>query len=178
MKKFFLITLCTLFMSAISFAQTGNNSVGIRAEVGVPIGDFGDAYSTGFGGSVIGLFGIGTASQISVRSGYMKFKYDVNNIDASSNLIPIMAGYRHNFSGFYLQPEVGVGMLGFKLSGGESDHESKFAWAIGAGIARGGFDGGVRYERISTDLNDIQFSFIGIHVGYNFTLGGGGTMSK
>lgn len=173
MKKLFFISAFTILISTIAFSQTGNSSIGIRAEVGFPVGDFGDSYSTGFGGSAIGLFGIGTAGQISIRSGYMKFKYDVANIDASSNLIPIMAGYRQNFSGFYLHPEAGVGMLGFKVSGGESEHETKFGWAIGAGFARGPLDGGVRYERINTNFNDIQFSFIGLHLGYNFNLGGG-----
>lgn len=177
MKKLIFISAFTVLLSTVAFSQTGNSSIGIRAEVGFPIGDFGDGASTGFGGSAIGLFGIGTAGQISIRSGYMKFKYDVANIDASWNLIPIMAGYRQNFSGFYIQPEVGVGMLGFKFSGGESEHETKFAWAIGAGFARGPLDGGVRYERVNTNTNDVSFNFIGVHLGYNFILGGG-TMSK
>ena len=168
MKKLSVLVVAFFTCKTISFAQRGMNGITIRADIGLPIGDFGEFYKTGFGGHVMGKFGVGTAGQISLRSGYMTFTSDIDN-DFSTNVIPVMAGYRHNLSGFYVHPELGIGMIGSKYEGGESEHESRFAWAIGAGFGRRNLDIGARYEKISTGTDDVQFSFIGLHLGYTFS---------
>jgi hypothetical protein len=73
-----------------------------------------------------------------------------------------MAGYRNNFSEFYINPEVGGAIL---------DNRVWFAWAIGVGITSRGFDGGLRFERVSA-RGERDIRFIGIHAGYNFLLAG------
>src|SRR3984893_3061305 len=167
MKKIMLVLASALVFSAIGFAQKGHNQIGVAFEVGVPTGDFGTYSKTGFGGSVRGLFGIGTAGQITFTTGYTSFKF--KDIDAHSSIIPLLAGYRHNFSGVFVEPQIGYGIYGAKVSGGSSSSEGAFTWAIGAGYAKNGFEGGVRYQSATKDGSTL--SVVGIHVGYNCTLG-------
>ena len=170
MKKIILAFVCVAALSTVK-AQQGTNQIGIAAEVGLPMGDFGDAYKTGIGGSVKALFGIGTAGQITFTTGYSKFKGKEDHLfDYSASIIPLLAGYRHNFSGFYVEPQVGYGIHGVKVED-ESDSDGAFTYAVGVGYAKSGFDAGVRYQGASKDGSTT--SLIGIHVGYNFTLGGG-----
>jgi hypothetical protein len=175
MKKIILGLACVLTLSAVK-AQKGTTQIGVAAEVGIPTGDFGDGFKTGYGGSVKGLFGIGEAGQITFTTGYTTYKAKGSTDDYKTTLgiIPLLAGYRHNFSGFYVEPQIGYGIYRAKaeILGEEgSDSEGAFTYAIGLGFAKSGFDGGVRYQAASKDGSTT--SLIGIHVGYNFTLGGG-----
>ncbi len=167
MKKIFL-AVCIMASSAV-FAQQGNNQIGVGAEVGLPTGDFGDAAKTGFGGYAKGLFGIGEAGQITFTTGYTSYKFK-GGVDANWSIIPLLAGYRHNFSGFYAEPQIGYGILGAKADGGESDSEGLFTWAVGFGYVVNNVDFGARYQSGHKDGSTI--SLVGIHVGYNFSLGG------
>ena len=171
MKKIILAFVCVAALSTVK-AQQGTNQIGIAAEVGLPMGDFGDAYKTGIGGSVKALFGIGTAGQITFTTGYSKFKGKEEDLlgDYSASIIPLLAGYRHNFSGFYVEPQLGYGIYGSEFDG-ENDSEGAFTYAVGIGFAKSGFDAGVRYQGASKDGSTT--SLVGIRVGYNFTLGGG-----
>jgi len=173
MKKVLLLLASAIAFSAVGFTQKGHNQIGVAFEVGIPTGDFGTYSKTGFGGSVRGLFGIGTAGQITFTTGYTSFKF--KDFDAHSSIIPLLAGYRHNFSGFFVEPQIGYGIYGTKVSGGESSSDGAFTWAVGAGYAMNGFEGGVRYQ--SASKNGSSLGLVGIHVGYNFTLGGA-TASK
>jgi hypothetical protein len=178
MKK---ITLAVVLLAA-SFigakAQSGHNQIGIGADVAIPTGDFGDAYKTGFGGSVKGLFGIGSAGQITLTTGYTSFKAkgSTSDIDVKASIIPILAGYRHNFNGFYVEPEIGYGIYGSKVSGMGSGYDGSssdgaFTWAAGIGYAMAqGLDLGARYQSASKDGSTT--SLIGFSVRWNFTLGG------
>ena len=174
-KVVFAIAIAAASFGAAN-AQTGNNKLGIGVEVGLPMGDFGDAFGVGIGGSAKYLHGIGTAGQLTLTSGYQRFgaKDLPSGVSASASIIPILAGYRHNFSGLFLEPQVGYGIYGSKVSGGGydfSDSEGAFTWAIGAGYAMAqGLDLGVRYQSASKDGEST--SFIGFRVGYNFSLGG------
>jgi hypothetical protein len=173
MKKLLLLFPVILITSFIK-AQKGNNQIGVAFEVGVPMGDFGDAAKTGFGGLLKGLYGVGTAGQITFTTGYTHFGMKDLTSDESGNwwIMPFLAGYRHNFSGFYVEPQVGYGILGAKyeyLGASASDSQGAFAWGAGLGYAKNGFDGGIRYQGLS---KDGTVSMIGFHVGYNFTLGG------
>ena len=167
MKKVLLILACSIALSAIGFAQKGHNQIGLAFEVGIPTGDFGTYSKTGFGGSVRGLYGVGTAGQVTFTTGYTSFK--AKSIDAHSTIIPLLVGYRHNFSGFFVEPQIGYGIYGAKVSGGSSSSGGAFTWAVGVGYAMNGFEGGVRYQSATKDGSTL--SVVGIHVGYNFTLG-------
>ena len=173
-KVFFAFAFVAASFAAI--AQTGNNKLGIGVEVGLPMGDFGDAFGVGIGGSVKYMHGIGSAGQLTLTSGYQRFgmKDLPSGVEASTSIIPILAGYRHNFSGLFIEPQVGYGIYGGKFSGGGqsiSTSEGAFTYAIGVGYAMAqGLDLGVRYQSGTQDGGSI--SLIGFRVGYNFSLGG------
>jgi hypothetical protein len=176
MKKILLVMVVTTF-SLLSHAQSGNNQIGIAFEAGLPTSTFGDGFKTGFGGSVKGMFGIGTAGQVTLTSGYTSFKAkgDMGSgVDVTASIIPILVGYRHNLSGFYVEPQVGMGIYGSKISGtgsfDGSSSTSAFTWAAGIGYVVSGFDLGVRYQSASKDGETT--SLVGLHVGYNFSLSG------
>jgi hypothetical protein len=182
MKKLFLLA-SVVSISLLSKAQTGNNQIGIAAELALPMGDFGDIAKTGFGGLVRFGYGIGTAGQVTLTTGYTSFgtKDEFLNPDEKLNwrIIPILVGYRHHFSGFYVEPQLGYGIYGFKDEDAGvsiSDSEGAFTYGGGLGYSKSGFEGGIRYQAGSKDGSTT--SYFGIHVGYNFSLGGGGTASK
>ncbi|MGN6293851.1 MAG: outer membrane beta-barrel protein [Chitinophagaceae bacterium] len=177
MKKLFLaITIVTVSLTAS--AQKGNNQIGVGVDLGLPTSDFGDAAKFGFGGYLKGLYGIGSAGQITLTSGYTTYsaKDEVlgGGIDKMKfGIIPILAGYRHNFDGFYAEPQLGYSIFRTKVESGGmsgSDSQGMFTWAVGLGYAMSGFDAGVRYQSGSKDGTTI--AVVGIHIGYNFSLGG------
>ena len=154
--------------SLLSQAQKGNNQIGVAFEAGIPVGDFGNAVKTGFGGSLKGLLGVGEAGQVTLTAGYTTFTFK-DASDVHFNIVPILLGYRHNFSGFYVEPQAGYGSYAFKQSG-VSVSTGEFTWAIGLGYAMSGFDIGARYQAASKDGSTT--GLVGLHVGYNFSLGG------
>jgi hypothetical protein len=179
MKKVFL-AICIATVSSISYGQKGNNQIGVGADVGFPISDFGDRAQVGFGGYVKGLFGIGEAGQITLTSGYTTYsaktivKTGLGADKVSYSIIPVLAGYRHNFDGFYAEPQVGYGSYGSKVKGGIFDGSSSggaFTWAVGFGFAKNGFDIGARYQSGHDDGTTIAVA--AVRVGYNFSLSGG-----
>jgi opacity protein-like surface antigen len=181
MKKLFLLFSLFVVITINTNAQSGNNQLGIGLDLGIPIGDDSEALKLGIGGQLKGLFGVGTAGQITFTTGYMRFgvKDLPDDFDMSTSIIPLLAGYRHNFSGFYVEPQLGYGIYGLKMKGGgfdESDSEGAFTYAVGLGYAMtSGLDIGARYQGASKDGSST--SLIGIKLGYNFSLGGA-TMKK
>ena len=178
MRKVFLV-IASVFSLGVANAQTGKNQIGIGVDLGLPMGDFGDVAKLGIGGTAKYLHGVGSAGQVTLTSGYISFagkdfsmdidgdgEADFEAEGGSQGLIPIMAGYRHNFSGAYLEPQIGY----LKATG--EGASGAFSWAIGGGYAlQQGLDLGVRYQSASKD--GFTTSFIGFRVGYNFSLGGG-----
>ncbi|MFC0776143.1 hypothetical protein [Terrimonas alba] len=166
MKKIFL-AICIMASSAV-FAQQGNNQIGVGADVGIPTGDLGDGIKTGFGGYAKGLFGIGEAGQITFTTGYTTYKFK-GGFDGNYHIVPLLAGYRHNFSGFYAEPQIGYGIYGSKITGLGSSSEGAFTWAVGFGYVVSNVDFGARYQ--SGHKDGSSTALVGIHVGYNFSLG-------
>lgn len=174
MKKLFL-AICIAAVSVTGYAQKGTTKIGVGADLGIPVGDFGEGTKTGFGGYAKGLFGIGEAGQITFTTGYSSFKAKGSTDEGKATLgiIPLLAGYRHNFSGFYAEPQVGYSILSAKVKAeglSVSSSEGAFAWAVGFGYVVSDFDFGARYQSATKDGGSL--SFVGIHVGYNFSLGG------
>ena len=165
--------------SFASHAQKGNNQIGVAFETGIPTGDFGKVSNLGFGSSVKGLYGIGTAGQLTLTAGFSSFstkdKYLESGEKASLSIIPIMAGYRHNISQFFIEPQLGIGIYNSHDSYEGSDpvnvSQSAFTWAIGAGYHIKKFDLGVRYQSGKKSEWDNSIGLVGIHIGYNFSLG-------
>lgn len=174
MRKLFL-AVTVMVAPYFAGAQSKTNFIGIALEAGIPTGDFGEAVNPGFGGALRLLFGVSESGQISATTGYTGYKVKSlpAGVKAHYSIVPIMIGYRENLNGFYLEPQLGMGVYGAKASfNGQSDSssDSAFTWAAGFGYAKNGVDIGVRYQ--SGKLKDAgsPFSVIGIHIGYNFQL--------
>lgn len=178
--KRILLAMSVSLMSLAGFAQTGNNQIGAAAELGFPTGDGADGSKMGFGATVKGLYGIGTAGQITFTTGFMSFAAKDEIVDLlgadkiKSSIIPLLAGYRHNFKGFYAEPQIGYAIHGAKIKGGEfdgSDSEGAFTWAANVGyVFSNNIEVGARYQ--SSHKDGTSSAFFGLRVGYLFSLKG------
>lgn len=177
MKKI-IYTLTLALMSHIGYAQQGFHKLGVAAELGLPMGDFGDAYGVGFGGTAKAFYGITEKADITGTVGYLHYGIKGSNdyMSGSMGMIPIMFGYRHDFGGFYGEPQLGLailrssvkmdlGGLGSLLGDiGGSSSATKVSFGLGGGYAFGNWDLGARFQ-ITDSMN-----FLGLRIGYNFAL--------
>jgi hypothetical protein len=177
MRKIFL-TIAIVIITLTTHAQKGNNSIVFGAEAGIPLGEFGDICTAGFGGFAKGLLGVGKAGQVSITSGYTIFnvKSDLRQmlgVDKSSiRILPILFGYRHNMKGLYMEPQIGLGIFSAKASVGNvsaTNSENVFSWGFGAGYAvPNGVDFGVNFCGGAKDGSTD--SWISFRLGYNISL--------
>jgi hypothetical protein len=177
MRKVLLVVAIAVFALGAANAQTGKNQLGIGAEVGIGTASGSKA---SFGGSAKYLHGVGSAGQATLSVGYLttsdKESEGSDELKVTGSTIPVMLGYRHNFSGFYAEPQLGYlfSNVTTKFNGTKVDElsgsDGSFGYAIGAGYAlESGLDLGVRF------LNSTQSGATGLFVfriGYNFSLGG------
>ena len=181
MKKLFAVALATLVLAGLAFGQgmpgKGMMSVGVGAELGLPMGDFGDAYKTGFGGSGRFLYGIENNITIYGDIAYMSWSADedVLGADVSTSTFEFMAGGKYGFgSGFYGLAELGIHSYSYSYDYVEpftgqtlkfDGSDSKFMFAPGAGYAWKAITVEVKYYLLDSDLNQFRF-----RVGYDFSL--------
>lgn len=179
MKKVFLSIFGIVAIAAGSFAQQGNNQVSPAAELALPTGDAADFNKIGIGVTVKGLYGIGEAGQVTFTTGLLSSgaKNEIKDVYGASKItstaIPLLAGYRHHFNGFFAEPQIGYGIYGTKVKGGSfasKDSEGAFTWAIGGGYIFDKFEAGIRYQ--SMHKNGGSSGFFGLRIGYLFSVGG------
>jgi hypothetical protein len=175
MKKVIPVVIFFLAVSVFVHAQRGNNQVKLTAEVGFPGGN----YSTGFGGFVKGLYGVGRSGQLTLMTGLSRFRSDSkNDISATTvRLIPFMAGYRQNMNKFYLEPQVGYGEFGGRITlNGDYARPSvaAFFWSASAGLNFKKLDVGVRYQAAHSaqgsragTWHNSSFQYTGVYLGFN-----------
>jgi hypothetical protein len=171
------LAIALLIISLTGYSQKGNNQLGLGVDIGIPTGDFGTLANVGFGGYAKGLFGVGTAGQLTLTTGYSVFKVKEDfqvaaGVDKLNlRILPFLFGYRHNFKGFYIEPQAGYGIFSAKASVGSvsaTESNGAFTWATGIGAAlKNGFDFGVRYSSATQDGSTD--SWVGIHFGYNIS---------
>jgi opacity protein-like surface antigen len=180
MKKLIIasVMMLALLFSTAVFAQ--GVTYGINGEIALPMGDFGDAASMGFGGSVQGEYPfneqvIGTASV-----GYLMWspKDEYEDMDYSWSCIPIKAGAKYNFgtSGLYGIFEAGMYMFSVEyeyedewfgtISG--DDSESEFGFAPGVGFQMPVGEGNMKLDISAQYETAGDFDFLGIDVGLRF----------
>lgn len=173
----YLLALCLL--CSVGYAQQGFHSVGIGVEGALPIGNFGDAYGIGYGATGKALYGITEKGDITGTLGYMRFgiKESSDFLSGHMAMIPIMFGYRHDFGGFYGEPQLGLVNLKSKIKmdlggledifggfGSGSSSTTKFSLGLGGGLLFGDWDLGARFQIID------NMNFLGVRLGYNFSL--------
>jgi hypothetical protein len=173
--KSIAILLCFILIVIIANAQKGGNQLKIIAESGFPIpGD-----KPGFGGYLKGLKGIGNAGHVSFTFGVAKFSSTDPDAHSESTytFIPFLAGYRHNFAHFYIEPQLGLGAFNGKIhfNGDYSrPSNSAFFWAINTGYNYNRIDIGIRFQQALRSSGDIpgiwenkSFGFAAINLAYN-----------
>lgn len=177
MRKMYMVLLATILMTAGSFAQKGKNYLGGGLDVSLPTGDFSNYFKTGMGGYVKGMFGVGTAGQVTLTTGYTGFKGagDFEDLTATQGVVPILLGYRHNFNGFFVEPQIGYGLYPYKETSQEfgfySESGNAFTWAAGVGyVFNNKVEVSARYQVGSAD--GVSLGMFGLRLGYNFSLSG------
>jgi hypothetical protein len=184
-KKFLSIAIMAVMAIGTSsvFAQDARFSVG--AELALPMGDFGDAVGTGFGGSLRYESPIGDNLGFTITAGYLSFSgkdFDFGGTTVtgeSTYMIPIQAGLKYYFTdqqdGFYGQAELGVHMykateVTIDLTTGSYSSEDKmkaaFSYAPELGYHLANVDIGLRYQMVSTE-GDAS-SYLGLRLAYVF----------
>lgn len=170
MRKVFLTLAAVVAVATASFAQTGKNQLGIGGEVALFTGSGG---GTAFGGTAKYLYGVGTAGQVTLTAGALVHSDSEDGLSGKMTFIPVLAGYRHNFNGVYVEPQAGY--MSTRVSFTFDDEKvsgstGSFAYGIGGGYAfSNGLDLGVSFR------NSAQTGATGmmvLRVGYNFSLGG------
>ena len=146
MRRIFLSLAILCSITYCAHAQKGNNQISIGPEVDLPAGTFGDAYKAGFGGTVKGLFGVGTSGQITFTTGYIGFKGKGESLyaDQKFSIIPLLAGYRQNFKALYVEPLIGLASYKTKVAD-FSETETRFTYGAGIGYS-GVVDLGLRFQ--------------------------------
>ena len=180
-------TVAIVLMSTTLFAQNGRISLG--AELGLPMGDFGDAASMGFGGSLRYEMPMGDNLGLTLTAGYLMFSgkdqeiFGIEIEGADWSMIPIQLGAKYYFTeqqeGFYGMVELGVHamtvttpsysttFLGVPVTVPESSASStelSYAPAIGYHLAN--IDIGLRYQMIATEGSTT--SYLGFRLAYVF----------
>jgi hypothetical protein len=174
MRKAFFAMIMIGASFAGANAQTGNNQLGIGAEVGVSTQSGSKA---AFGGSLKYMHGVGSAGHVTLSAGYLASSDEETvgstKIETTASNIPVMLGYRHSFNGIYVEPQAGYVSSRVKVKSGSTSStgtEGSFGYALGAGYAmKQGLDLGVRFFNVAEEGAKGMFIF---RVGYNFTLGG------
>jgi len=173
MKRAYIVITAVLF-SVSSFAQKGNNAIGVGGDIGFPTGDFGDYFKPGFGVYVKGMLGVGKAGQVTLTSGYSGFKEKGGWTDFSTtvNLVPLFLGYRHYFNSVFIEPQLGYAIYGSKYTSWD-DTDTESDGALNAALSVGyvftkGVEISARYQTGGKEGWNVNL--FGLRVGYNFSL--------
>lgn len=198
MKKIFAVVVAfalLALMSAGSNAQ-GKIALSVGGDVLIPMGDFGKAHSTGFGGSVRGQYNITPMFSAGLTAGY----YTWSGKDQNLGFITVKGGTFKGvpvraFGKYYFAPEseqvrfYGIAEIGmffgsvdvppintpFGPIGGGSASSTDFNFAPGVGVEFGlgsgntKLDVSARYDVIAT--SGSSSGSLGARVGVNFGLG-------
>lgn len=169
MKKV-LLAFLIIATSFVASAQTGKNQLGIGAELGILTSSGGGTF---VGGTAKYMHGVGTAGQVTLTAGYLVHSETENGLKMTASEIPVLVGYRHYFSGVFVEPQAGYISDNAKVSfNGQSSSASdgSFGYAIGGGYAMAkGLDLGVSFRNTTQSGSSGMIVF---RAGWNFSLGG------
>ncbi len=141
------------------------------------MGDLADVSKMGYGGAVKGMYGFGIREQhVTLEAGYNYFpvKNLPDGVSANYSAIPIYTGYRYSFSNFHFESQAGISInkVTGKVNGqgSKSETSTNFAWGLGASYSYNNIELGIRYQSSETKKEKENISFVGIRLGYNFSL--------
>jgi hypothetical protein len=175
MKKIYVALLVTNLITVISLAQKGKNYIGVGADLSLPMSDFANDFKTGMGGYVKAMLGVAQSGAVTFTTGYSGFKEiaDFDETTTTAAIVPLLIGYRHNFNGFFVEPQIGYGIYPYKHNsedGFYTDTGGAFTWAAGVGyVFNNNIEVSARYQ--SGSSTGITVGVFGLRLGYNFSLG-------
>jgi len=188
MKKIQQLSIMTAFVLGLALTGKAQSTstppadkkewrLSVGPEVGVPIGNFHDAYKWNFGGSAQIDIPIVQSLYVTVNAGYNDFfvKKDLGGTDMK--LVPLKAGLKYFPIGniFYVQGEAGVSILTNKTDL-NADKSAAFVYAPQVGVLlkiapKNYIDLGVRFEGTSSFYNGgNNANFLGLRAAYSFGL--------
>ncbi len=165
MKKLLLLFAVVVASTACLKAQDKPVTFSIGVEGLLPVGDFGNSYNFGIGGTVQGEYKPADDLGLTVNAGYLTFSGKTLRIIGkvpSFGLIPVLGGVKYYFS-----PKVyGHGQLGVAFGTDKGDG-SLFAYSPGVGfILSDNIDAEVKYLGLSKNSNNLNS--VGLRLAYNF----------
>lgn len=167
MRNTWFILVFFMF-GAITYAQEGFHKISVGAELALPLGDFGDLSSIGFGASGKVYYGLNQEMNITGSLGYLNFPYKESDISGGVSMIPLMFGFDYDFgNGFYVEPKLGLMFTKVKVtfmghSGTVSD--TKFGLGLGGGYRFNEWDFSLHYNIVD------HLNFLGIRAAYSFDI--------
>lgn len=169
------VFLCLALAPVVSFAQGwpgwNKQSLGANFEVSIPVGDFSEIASTGYGGNLRYQFGYDMRTVFTATAGYLSWtKKDLGaNTAIQPAAFSIFLGGKYYFvGGFYGSLEAGLYFIDYTYEGNvvaAEGNTSRFMLPIGVGYQTGPLEVGVRYMIFDPDFNAFSFT-----LGYNFML--------
>ncbi|OFY13101.1 MAG: hypothetical protein A2X11_13115 [Bacteroidetes bacterium GWE2_42_24] len=116
-----MLMLAVVMMAGFSSQSFGQIKIGVNAGLGLPMGDFGDSYKMGFGGSVEGKYFLNENIAVGATFGYYSFtgKDELltalslgteSSADAKFTIMPILATVDYYFATEGFKPYVGAGV--------------------------------------------------------------------
>jgi len=165
-KLLFVVAIVAISVSvnAQKKKETSSSKItgSIGVEAGLPIGDFGDFYSFGIGGSVEGQYHATENVGITLNAGYINYSIKSAFGGGSAGIIPVMAGVRYSFTGGpYIHGQVGAAF------GTQTGAGSSLAYAGGIGydfVKSVGAE--VKYQAYSK--NSVTNGTVGLRLYYTF----------
>ena len=174
MKAFVALLLMILVVPASLVAQGepgyGKNSLGVAAELSVPVGDFSSIAGIGYGGLVKYQYGVDRNTAFTISAGYLVWsKEDVVGGSIQPKAFEAMFGGKYYFApGFFGSLEGGVYILSYTREGqviGVEGDAWRFMLPVGVGYQMNGFEIGARYYLLNVNANSFSFT-----LGYNWML--------
>jgi len=165
-----LVFMAPVFALAQGEPGPRRQSVGIAAELSVPVGDFSSIAGIGYGGILKHQYGVDLRSAVTVSAGYLVWsKEDVAGGTIQPKAFEAMLGGKYYFTqGFFGSLEGGVYVLSFTHEGqvlGVEGDTWRFMLPVGFGYQVNGFEIGARYYLLSAQATSFSFT-----LGYNWIL--------
>ena len=188
MKKTLLsIALVIGLIGATTIANAQNGRFSVGAELGLPMGDFGDVASMGFGGSLRYELPVSDNIGVTATAGYLMFsgKSEGGFDFPDWSMIPVQIGGKYyitdNQEGLYFGVEVGIHSskvktpaytytdpftgLTFEVpSASATSTDLSYAPEVGYHLAN--IDLGLRYQMVATE--GATTSYLGLRIAYVF----------
>jgi len=182
MKTLIILFTVIVFLSGFAAAQS-KIALNFAGSVNVSLGDFGDTYGTGLGGTATILYSTSSSTELTLSIGYNKWKKD----NLSFTTIPLLAGFRYFIPlksvTLYIPAYLGINFTtreseleieGETIGGGTISFSNKFfGFGIGFGVLVPlaptiNIDLNTTYNSIAT--SESNSNFISGNIGVQFGL--------